>query len=499
MYQVDSEDASFLFLEQEDNPAHISLVALYDQSTSDGHVIRFQHILKHIQNRLSSAPVFHQKIKRIPADLDYPYWIEDDNFDLEYHVRHLALPKPGDWRQFCIQISRLHSRPLDLRRPLWELYVIEGLDHVADLPKASFALYFKIHHCAMDEFTAIELLESLHETTPNPHQHEQNPTQIAHLLAREPGAVDIAAQLITGNISRSVKFSLQSIQNHRYVSRQLLKFGLRTFQRVTSAPVAANKQLPRFAGTPGSARVFEGGFYERELLDRFSALVPGAKLHHALAVVCGEATRLYLVGTDELDGSTLSARLQVNIRNAGAHALSGNNIALQHIELYTGVENLVERLYAIVGSNDSGYENDLEKRRHGVRAVYENIPAPILSILGRWSKSELQSLEAGGSCGISTLAGPAQPVYFLGAKLNHLTSVSPLYKGCGLMYSASQYGDQIAISFTSGRKMLPDPAKLAACLDDTMKAIDRLLANSQSADTKIEGKRVMIAQSPTVS
>ena len=94
MYQVDSEDAAFLFLEQADNPAHLGLIALYDQSDADGHVIRFQHILKHIQNRLNSAPVFRQKIKRIPADLDYPYWIEDDCFDLDYHVRHMALPKP---------------------------------------------------------------------------------------------------------------------------------------------------------------------------------------------------------------------------------------------------------------------------------------------------------------------------------------------------------------------------------------------------------------------
>jgi diacylglycerol O-acyltransferase len=212
-------------------------------------------------------------------------------------------------------------------------------------------------------------------------------------------------------------------------------------------------------------------------LDKFISFVPGANIHHALAVVCGEATRRYLANKDGLENVNLSAQLQVDLRNAGAHALSGNKMALQHIELYTGVENLVERLYAIVGSNVSASEDELERRGHDIRAVYENIPAPLLSMIGRWSKRELRSLEAGGSCGISTLVGPAQPVYLLGARLSGLTSVSPLYRGCGLMYSASQYGDKIAVSFTSSRDILPDPQNLMACLHETMEQIDLLSEN----------------------
>jgi diacylglycerol O-acyltransferase len=477
LHQVDSEDAAFLFMEKADNPAHLGLVALYDQSGSDGRVIRFQHILKHMENRLSSAPVFQQKVKRVAGDMDYPYWVEDNNFDLEYHVRHLALPKPGDWRQLCIQISRLHSRPLDVRRPLWELYVIEGLDQVTDLPAGSFALYFKIHHCAMDEFTAIELLESLHETTANPRQHEHKATQITRLHPREPGTLDVVAQVFTGNIVRSIRFSLQSLKHRRFISKQLVKLGVRRFQQITASNTEDSEQHTRFEASPGAARVFEGGFYNRSVLDKFISFVPGANIHHALAVLCGEATRRYLANKDGLENVNLSAQLQVDLRNAGAHALSGNNMALQHIELYTGVENLVERLYAIVGSNVSASEDELERRGHDIRAVYENIPAPLLSMIGRWSKRELRSLETGGSCGISTLVGPAQPVYLLGAKLSGLTSVSPLYRGCGLMYSASQYGDKIAVSFTSSRDILPDPQSLMACLHETMEQIDLLSKN----------------------
>ena len=152
IYQVDSEDANFLFLEKTESPTHISLLYLYDQSQMGEGMVRFTQIRQHIANRLNSAPVFRQKIRGTPANIDYPYWEEDSHFALDFHLRHLGLPKPGDWRQFCIQISRLHSRPLDLTRPLWELYVIEGLDNFEGCPPHSFALYFKVHHAAMEEF-----------------------------------------------------------------------------------------------------------------------------------------------------------------------------------------------------------------------------------------------------------------------------------------------------------------------------------------------------------
>ena len=481
MYQVDSEDAAFLFLENQDNPAHLGLLALYDQSALTGKGVRFQHIMQHMRNRLNSAPVFHQKIKRVPGNVDYPYWVEDGTFDLDYHVRHLALPKPGDWRQLCIQVSRLHSRPLDLRRPLWELYVIEGLDKVAKLPKGSFALYFKIHHCAMDEFTALELLESLHETIANELQHEHRATQIGHLPALEPGLPDMIAQAISGNILRGIKLSVQTVKQRRYVSRQLMKACMRALGRapsITGSRSSEDEQQTRFAGFTSGARVFQGGVYPRSILDTFCAQVPGADMHHALAVICGEATRRYLEEKNEIEDTPLSARFQIDTRNAGAHALSGNKMALQHIELYTGISDLVERLYAVVGSNHPVSEDELEIRSQDIRAFYESLPAPLLSLIGRWSRSELRSLETGGSCGISTLQGPDQPVYFLGAKLAGLTSVSPLYRGCGLMYSASEYGDQIAISFTSGREMLPDPEKLMACLESTIGQISNQPLNA---------------------
>ena len=140
MRQLSGHDASFLYSDTVNANSNATFVQIYDQSTAPGGKVRFKSILAHIETRLHHSPVFRRKLKRVPLELDFPYWVDDEHFDLEYHVRHIALPAPGDWRQFCIQASRIHARALDLNRPLWEIYVIEGLDAFIDLPKGSFAL-----------------------------------------------------------------------------------------------------------------------------------------------------------------------------------------------------------------------------------------------------------------------------------------------------------------------------------------------------------------------
>jgi hypothetical protein len=150
MRQLSEHDAAYIYSDSAHANSNVTLVHIYDQSTAPGGVVRFKQILAHVESRLDRLPMLRQKIVRVPMDLDYPYWVEDDNFHLEYHIRHIALPKPGDWRQFCIQSARIHARSLDLSRPLWEMYVIEGLDSFLDLPPGSFAILLKVHHAAID-------------------------------------------------------------------------------------------------------------------------------------------------------------------------------------------------------------------------------------------------------------------------------------------------------------------------------------------------------------
>ena len=479
MYQVDSEDANFLFLERTESPTHISLICLYDQPAPEEGGLRFTHIRQHIGNRLNSAPMFQQKIRFTPGNIDYPYWVDDEQFDLDFHVRHLALPKPGDWRQFCIQVSRLHSRPLDISRPLWEMYVIEGLDHMAGFPPHCFALYFKVHHCAMDEFTAQELLQSLHEQTPNPKQHESSAQHIAHLPAVAPSPLEMVLRGLVNNSARTGRLLVQSANNLPTLAKIVTRLSIRAAGRAVGADSLSDVPVTRFARPLTSSRVFEGGFYSRQTLDGYAGLVPGATLTHALLAICSEAVRLYLERHGEWEGAPLTALLAVNVRNAGAHALAGNRLAINQVELHTLVEYPEGRLQAICAAQPELHSTEsAELTSFRLRSLYEYLPAPLLAWLGRSANSQNslnRTVMKAGNFGLSELRGSKQPRYLIGARLLGFTGISPLYSGCGLMFSASTYCDTVGLTFTSGRNMMPDPEEMRACLDEAVGQIERYL------------------------
>ena len=163
MQQLSGQDAMFLHAELDGLPQHIGGVSIYDQSTAPGGMVRFKDIIENTTNRIRRLPILSRHLLTVPLGLDHPYWVSDGSFDPEFHIRHIALPAPGDWRQLCIQVARLHARPLDRGRPLWEMYVIEGLNNIEGYPSNCFALLLKVHHCAMDGATGTQFMNIVHD------------------------------------------------------------------------------------------------------------------------------------------------------------------------------------------------------------------------------------------------------------------------------------------------------------------------------------------------
>jgi diacylglycerol O-acyltransferase len=134
MQQLSPQDAQFLYAETEHNLTHVTAISIYDPSTVPGGARCASP--RSSSTCASDSPatrMLRRRLLRLPLELDYPYWVEDEYFDLEAHVSHGRLPEPGDWRQFCIHMARYHSRPLDMNRPPWEMYVVEGLDNIEGL------------------------------------------------------------------------------------------------------------------------------------------------------------------------------------------------------------------------------------------------------------------------------------------------------------------------------------------------------------------------------
>ncbi|HQR25054.1 MAG TPA: wax ester/triacylglycerol synthase family O-acyltransferase, partial [Steroidobacteraceae bacterium] len=338
MRQLRGEDAQFLFAESGHANSNITLVSTYDPSTAPGGRVRFKGLLKYIESRLHLSPIFRQKLLRVPLELDYPYWIEDDRFDLEYHVRHISLPKPGDWRQFCIQASRIHARPLDLSRPLWELYLVEGLDTFLDLPPDSFAILAKIHHAAINVKGGAEITTLLHDTTALPPQAEpaepwfpEPPPSTSVLLARAAFHNLVQPFMVAAPLTRMV--------------RKIAPVVFGTLRDAWLHP----ERLPvtRFDSEVSPHRVYETRRFTIEEFKRIRALVPGSTVNDAVLAVCGGALRRYLLSHDELPGPSLVSFAPVSVRSGDKAAPAERAINLFRVPLGTDIEDPVRRLRSI--------------------------------------------------------------------------------------------------------------------------------------------------------
>jgi hypothetical protein len=344
----------------------------------------------------------------------------------------------------------------------------------------------------MDEFTAQELVQSSHALTPNTRQHESSAQHIAHLPRRAPQPMEMVMRGLLNNSVRSFRLALQSASNFRTLSKILTRLSIRVAHNMAEGD-AAGEAPSRFAQPLSSARVFEGAFYPREVFDNYLRRVPGATLTHAVLAICGEAMRRYLERHGELTDSSLQALLEVNVRNAGAHALAGNRLAINQIELHIPVTFPVGRLQAIYTANKElqSIEN-AELTSFRLRSLYENVPAPLLAWLGRLSnqKNSLnRAVMSSGSLGLAELQGADQPLYLLGARLHGFTSISPLYSGCGLMFSASSYADTVGLTFTSDRNMMPDPETMRECLDEAIAAVAKLKTTRKAPGRAAAKKR----------
>ena len=219
MRQLSGLDNLFLALESGNQHLHVAGLGIYDPSTAPEGRVRFKAVLNFFVNRLDAGRVFRRRLVTVPHDLDRPYWVEDGEIDVEYHVRHIALPHPGDWRQLMIQIARIHARPLDMTKPLWEAYIIEGLDNIPGIPAGSFGLYTKFHHAAVDGEAGAELIRALHTLAPG-----KSPEAAVQPAARVADHDPTAAEMYARTFGNKARQALDA-------SRLALNLGKRIVER----------------------------------------------------------------------------------------------------------------------------------------------------------------------------------------------------------------------------------------------------------------------------
>jgi WS/DGAT/MGAT family acyltransferase len=461
MRQLRGEDARFLYAESGHSNSNITLVHIYDPSTAPGGRVRFKGLLKHIESRLHLSPIFRQKLLRVPLELDYPYWIEDERFDLEYHVRHIALPKPGDWRQFCIQASRIHARPLDLTRPLWEVYLVEGLDAFLNLPTDSFAILTKIHHAAIDVKGGAEITTLLHDTTPlTPHPEPPEPW----FPESPPGPLEL---LLRAAIHNAFQPFLLATPLTRMLGR-VVPAVLGSLGEILFNP----DRLPitRFNAEVSPHRVYETRRFTIDEFKRIRSLVPGATINDAVLAVCGGALRRYLMTHDELPGSSLVGIAPLSIRNVDQGPGTRAGLSLMRLKLGTDIEDPVQRLRFVHQQTEKTEDISKAVRAKELTDVTKHAPAATLAMTARLladSSIDLGQRAPLASCTVTNVPGPAIPLYLNGARMTYFSAIMPISDGMGLVFAVTSYDGMLIISPTSCREQVPDPEFFALCIRES--------------------------------
>ncbi len=460
MQQLTGLDASFLYFETANAPMHVGFIMIYDQSTAPGGRVTFRGILANIEKRLHLARCFRQRLAYVPFNLDHPYWIEDPDFDLEFHVRHIALPQPGDWRQLCIQVARLHSRPLDHNHPLWEVYVIEGLDNVPQLPRGSFAIVGKIHHAAIDGITGAELIAALHDLEPGA---EPPPEKEAW----SPDAVPSTADLLTRTTFNNVinPFRLGRVMGESVPAMARLRQELQAREFKTPAPVPRT----RFNATVTAHRVLDGRSFDLETIRAMKKAVKGATVNDVVLAICGGSLRKYLQDKRELPRESLLAMAPISVRTKAQRGTGGNQVSAMVLPLHTEIHHPLERLNAV-------HEGAVQSK-----ALTQAVGARLLTDYGQFIPSALAGLAARlysrfglanrtnpfFNTVVTNVPGPQRPLYFCGARMVTTYGMGPIGDGLGLIHGVFSYCGQITIAATSCRKQMPDPAFYAKCLQDS--------------------------------
>ena len=470
MEQLNGQDATFLYMESPRTPMHVSGLSIYDPSTAPGGEVRFKQILDHIGSRIHLVRALRQKLVRVPLELDFPYWINDPDFDLEFHVRHIALPAPGDWRQLCIQVARLHSRMLDLSKPLWEMYVIEGLDNIGGLPKGSYAILSKFHHAAIDGATGAEITAVTHDLSP---ESVASPPDKPFVGEQPPSALELLARTFGNNIREP--FKLMEV-----LSKAIPAFARTRVKLARNQLESAGKVPDTIFNRPVSAhRVFEGSNFDLADLKSIKNVVPGATINDAVVSVVGGAVRCYLKARGALPEESLIAMAPINVRKEEEKGTGGNQVSAMAIAVRSDIADPLDRLRAVhqATKNSKALSNAYGARL--MTDINKHIPAATQALAGRlvtrWGV--INRFDPIYNLAITNVPGPQVPLYMNGARLVTQYGLGPLVDSASLFIAVLSYNAKITISVTSCRELMPDPAFFASCVVESV--TDSLLAAQQ--------------------
>lgn len=456
MERLSGLDASFLYFETPTNHMHVAAVMVFDPSTmSDGY--SFQRVRDFIASRLHLIPQFRRRLVPVPFNLAHPIWIEDPDFDLDYHVRRIGAPAPGGPHELADLAGDIASRQLDRQRPLWEIWVIEGLQH------GHVGVVAKMHHCTVDGVSGANLMVHLFDLTPEPSTPEPTVWQ----PERKPSDLELVAYAMRSRLRRQAKM-FQVLPD---VTRAAISVARRRRDRSTpsgATPLTAPRTSFNASVTPHR----KVAFTTVPLADvKLVKNTFGTTVNDVVLAICAGALRRYLQRGEELPDRPLVATCPISVRDdeRGGAGPGSNKVSAMFVSLPTNLSDPVERLLAIRESTKGAKE---EHKAVGARMLQElgELAAPTLFSLAARLYSSMKLADrhpVAHNLVVSNVPGPPIPLYFAGARLVALHPLGPIFDGAGLNITVLSYLDTIGFGFMACRELIPQLWELVAAVEES--------------------------------
>jgi diacylglycerol O-acyltransferase / wax synthase len=458
--QLSGLDAAFLALETPAVYGHVGSVSIVDAAAAEGG-LTLERLTATVAARLDGLPPFRRRLVTVPFGLDQPYWIEDPDFDIEFHVRELALPAPGDDHQLTEQVARLHARPLDRRRPLWEMYLIHGLSG------GRAAIYAKVHHAAIDGVAGNDVVTELLDLSPEGRPTDDGP--VTWEGEPEPGT----ARLLASSATSLAKQPLRAARLAYGVARSLPALGsspirpqLPIIDRMLGrdAKVALPSQKFRAPRTPFNATISphrRWAFRDLPLADvKRVKSAAGITVNDVVMALCAGALRRWLLERGELPDDPLVAAVPVSIRSEGEQ--HGNRVSAMFAPLATNLDDPAERLAM------TGRTMHAAKEQHGALPAelltdVTQVAAPAVANQAARLNARLRLVERISPFNliISNVPGPRVQLYYAGAPLLAYYPLSAIAHGQGLNITVMSYQDTMFLGLLACRELVPDLETLA--------------------------------------
>lgn len=446
MRQLSSLDSGFLMIESPTTVGHVAGLLMVDPSTAGVDAWDLGTVRALLAERLHLWPIFRQRLVEVPLGLSRPYWVDDPGFDLDFHVRELALPVPGSPEQLGEQVARLHARALDRRRPPWEVYVITGL---AD---GRAAVYSKIHHAAIDGISGAQMLAGLLDIRPEPRRVEPADSPF------QPDPLPSRRDLVRHGLTSAVKDQVHLARTMPSALRHL------------GGLASGRPRVPRtpLNGTISAHRRFSFGSVSiddvKTVRQRY-----GGTVNDVVMVLCTTALRRWLLEHDALPDVPLVAAVPVSVRRRGQPATGGNELSVMLAELPTNLPDPAARVLAMRESMERA------------KARFESLPATLLRDVAALLPTAGQGLAARALFNLAAVPGPPfnlfishvpaprVPVYLAGARVEGVHPVSAVTSTTGaLNITVFSYNRRLDFGLIACRDLVPDVWDLVGHLHDAL-------------------------------